>query len=118
MTAQPELRVAIRIAAMIGCTVGELGDRMTSEEFAWWNVMMEQDWIGPQRQAELLAHVAAGVRNGPLKGPRGESSLWEARDFMPADRWDMPVVHTVAQAKAAIRGWFRKVAAQRTRGSL
>jgi hypothetical protein len=101
------------VAAVIGCTVGELGERMTSEEFAWWTVMMQQDWIGPHRQAELLAHVVAGVRNGPLKGPRGEKSLWDAKDLMPAERWQPPVVMTPARMKQAVRAWFSKMAGKK-----
>lgn len=96
---------------MLGCTVQELGARMTSEEFAWWTVMIEQDWMGSGRQSRLLAHIAAGVRNGPVQGPSGKDSLWQADDFIPAGRWDPPKAPpTQAQMKAAVRGWFKRMA--------
>lgn len=96
---------------MVGCTVQELGARMTSEEFAWWSVMIEQDRIGPAHQSRLLAHVAAGVRNGPIQGPSGEKSLWTEADFITPDRWDAPKPKaTMKQMKAAVRGWFSRVA--------
>ncbi len=63
---------------------------MTQEEFGWWCVMLEEDWIGWHRQARLLAHVAAGVRSGPLKHPGGESTTWTAQDFIAPNRWDPP----------------------------
>lgn len=99
---------------MVGCTVQELGARMTSEEFAWWCVMIEQDLIGPAQQSRLLVGVVAGVRNGPLQGPQGEKSLWSSNDFLPQDRWEPPKPKpTARELKAAVRGWFRKVSGKK-----
>jgi len=70
--------------------------------------MIEQDWLGPIKQARLLAHIAAGVRNGPLKGPSGDASLWTADEFIPRDRWEAPKVFTLADMKRAIKGFFKK----------
>jgi hypothetical protein len=75
---------------MVGCTVQELGQRMTAEELGWWQTMIEQEWMGPAKMARLLAHIAAGIRNGPVKGPDGDKSVWQVDHFIPADRWDPP----------------------------
>jgi hypothetical protein len=68
--------------------------------------MIEQDWLGPIKQARLLAHIAAGVRNGPLKGPAGENTLWTADEFIPRDRWEAPKRWTLAEMKRAVRAVF------------
>lgn len=71
--------------------------------------MIEQDWLGPIKQARLLAHIAAGVRNnGHLKGPDGEKSVWAAENFIPADRWTKPKRVTLADMKRAIRAAFSR----------
>jgi hypothetical protein len=70
--------------------------------------MIEQDWLGPIKQARLLAHIAAGVRNGPLKGPSGDGSLWTADEFIARERWEPPKVFTLADMKRAIKGFFAK----------
>jgi hypothetical protein len=85
-----------------------LGESTTAEELAWWSVMIEQDWLGPSKHARLLAHIAAGVRNGPLKGPNGDGSLWTADEFIAKERWDPPVRQTLAGLKKAIRAMFAK----------
>jgi hypothetical protein len=85
-----------------------LGESTTAEELAWWSVMIEQDWLGPIKQARLLAHIAAGVRNGPLKGPSGDGTLWTADEFIPKDRWEAPKRFSLADMKRAIRAAFVK----------
>lgn len=70
--------------------------------------MIDQDWLGPIKQARLLAHLAAGVRNGPLKGPSGDGSLWTVDQFIPPDRWDRPKTMSLAGLKKAIRSMFAK----------
>jgi hypothetical protein len=77
--------------------------------------MIEQDWLGPIRQARLLAHIAAGVRNGPLKGPNGDGTLWTADEFIPRERWDAPKRFTLADMKRAIRAAFAKKFAPTTK---
>lgn len=106
MIAQPELRRHLEVAATLGRSLWELGESTTAEELAWWSVMIEQDWLGPIKQARLLAHIAAGVRNGPLKGPSGDGSLWTADEFIPRERWDAPKRFTLADMKRAIRSAF------------
>jgi hypothetical protein len=70
--------------------------------------MIEQDWIGPIRQARMLAHIAAGVRNGPLKGPSGDGSVWTADDFIPSSRWQPPRRFSLKELKQQIRSMFAK----------
>jgi hypothetical protein len=95
---------------MVGCTVAELGERMTAEEFAWWTVVMEEDAIGPHQQARLHAHVAAQVRNPTLKGPRGDGTLWSADDFIDPERWARKPSKVQAKRalKKAIHDFFGK----------
>lgn len=109
MIAQPELRRHLEVAATLGRSLWELGESTTAEELAWWSVMIEQDWLGPIKQARLLAHIAAGVRNGPLKGP-----LWTADEFIPKERWDKPKRFSLADMKRAIRAAFTKKFASTT----
>lgn len=94
---------------MIGCTVQELGDRMTAEEFGWWRDAMQRDLLGWGAMSALLANIAAGIRNGPLKGPRGEGSMWSTDDYIEPDRWAPPPT-VAADPKAgawdAIKGFF------------
>lgn len=81
---------------------------MSSEEFAWWEHMIELDWIGPHRQARLLAHIAAGVRNPTLKGPNGDNSLWSADEWLPPERWEFPRIITLAEMRKRVRTMFAK----------
>jgi hypothetical protein len=68
--------------------------------------MIEQDWLGPIKQARLLAHIAAGVRNGPLKPPNGEGTLWSADEFISRERWKAPKRFSLAEMKRAIKAKF------------
>ena len=70
--------------------------------------MIEQDWLGPIKQARLLAHIAAGVRNnGHIKGPDGDKSLWTAEHFIDPDRWAKAKRRfSLAEMKRAIRAAF------------
>jgi hypothetical protein len=99
----------VLVAATIGgCTVQELGDRMSAEEFAWWSVMIDNEQIGPHHRARMLAHIAAGTRNGPLKGPDGDGSAWGVDHFIDPKRWAPPKREpTLAEMKRAIRAFFR-----------
>jgi hypothetical protein len=84
---------------------------MTAEEFAQWTVMIDEEWIGPARQSRLLAHIAAGVRNGQIQGPDGKDSLWTVDNFIPPDRWEPPKAPlTLKQMKAQVRQWFQRMA--------
>jgi hypothetical protein len=71
--------------------------------------MIEQDWLGPIKQARLLAHIAAGVRNnGHVNGPDGDKSVWMADHFIAADRWTAPRRVSLAEMKRAIKSMFAK----------
>ena len=77
--AAPERRAAIRLAVLMGRTVGELGDSMTALEFAEvLNVMPELAAQHPAMQgAGIVAAMLANVnraKDGPSYGPR---------DFLP-----------------------------------
>lgn len=96
------------VAALIGCTLSELGERMSAEELGWWLAMLETEWIGPQRQSQLLAMIAMGVRNGPVQGPNGKGSLWQLSDVLPADRWQPPPPKSKGPSLSAIKAWFSR----------
>jgi hypothetical protein len=68
--------------------------------------MIEQDWLGPIKQARLLAHIATATRNGPLKPPSGEGSAWTVGDFIQPERWKAPKRFTLAEMKRAIKAKF------------
>lgn len=91
--AAPERRAAIRLAVLMGRTVGELGDSMTALEFAEvLNVMPELAAQHPAMQgAGIVAAVLANVNRGKDTAP------FAAADFLP-DPW---VDRTPAQGTAA-----------------
>lgn len=99
----------MHICTVLKCTVSELGERMTAEEFGWWIAMLDMEWISPQRQSQLMAHVVAGVRNGPVQGPHGKDSLWNIQDIIDPDRWAPPQPAASQQVGfAQIKGWFSR----------
>lgn len=104
------MRRHLEIAATLGRTLWELGESTTAEELAWWTVMIEQDWLGPIKQARLLAHIAAGVRNNShVNGPDGDKSVWTADHFIDAKRWEAPKRRvSLAEMRRAIRAMFGK----------
>lgn len=81
---------------------------MTAEEFAWWTVMLDLEWLGPQRQARLLAHIACGVRNGPVQGPEGKDSLWQITHFINPERWAPPAPVSKGPSLKGIKAWFAR----------
>lgn len=72
---------------MLGCTIGELGDRMTSEEFALWLAYRRTQPFGPLLAPlmPMLADMLAAMANGPLQ--RNDKRLWRADDFLPPRLW-------------------------------
>lgn len=81
---------------------------MSAEEFGWWLAMFETEWIGPQRQAQLLSMIAMGVRNGPVQGPNGKGSLWNLSDVLDPERWKPPPPNGSGKGPSisAIKAWF------------
>lgn len=81
---------------------------MSAEEFGWWLAMFENEWIGPQRTAQLLSYIAMGVRNGPVQGPHGKDSLWHVSDLIDPERWAPPKPKSKGPTLAAIKGFFAR----------
>ena len=69
----------------MGCTVQELGQRMTAQEFGEWQVFYEREQLHPAAQRYQDAQHMAAIHNGPLS--RADKSLWKAAHLMPADPW-------------------------------
>jgi hypothetical protein len=77
----------------MGCTVHELGEKLTEREFVEWLVYMQVEQLTPAssrwRHAELLAEVA----NTSDMRPRG-SKRWSAEHFFLKDPWAPKDAHT------------------------
>lgn len=67
----------------MGCTVSELGERITAEEFSEACVYLREEPLDPALLA-ALAEMLAALANGPLS--RRDKQLWTAADFM-LPRW-------------------------------
>lgn len=87
--AQPERRFAFVLAAALGCTVQELGSRMSAQEFAEWQCIFANEQLHPavarHRHAQLLSAIYTGPATPP-QGKRGHS----AADFLGDDPWAAP----------------------------
>ena len=79
----------MRLAAQTHCTLEELGDRMSAEEFGLWLEFLEVEPIGPASMLPLLAEVLSALANGPLKAPRGRNA-YSPSDFLDTARWQPP----------------------------
>lgn len=73
------------VAATIGCTVDELGERMSSEELALWLARWRIEPFGPHTLMRVLAEVLAALANGPLE--RRDKRLWQPTDFFDPRCW-------------------------------
>jgi len=88
---QPELRHAFRLAQILGCTVHELCQRMSSSEFGQWQAFWGEETPDMSRAAfpALMAMIA---RAGGLQMRNGEAPTaahfathpWEDRQQMDA----------------------------------
>ena len=79
----------MRLAAQMHCTLEELGERLSAEEFGLWIEFLENEPIGPASTLSMLAEVLCALANGPLKPPPGRKSF-QAADFFDATRWAPP----------------------------
>ncbi len=86
----------MEVAATLGCTVAELGDRMSSEEFGLWLAYRELQPFGPLQLMPMLAEVLAGLANG--QSPRKDKRGWRADDFIAPKRWAVPPAPPPANA--------------------
>lgn len=88
------MRVAMTLALQLGCTLHELGERMTAEEFGLWMALYLVDPWGEQRADLRAAIVASTVAN--YAGMQRTKSAGRAKpaDFMPyRERQDDVVLH-------------------------
>lgn len=79
------MRSALRLAALLGRSLHELGETVTAEEFGLWLAFFEKEPMGPAQLMPALAEIRAAMANGPLKAPQGR--LWSSDDFFDAKRW-------------------------------
>lgn len=73
----------------MGCTVAELGQRMSAQEFGDWCEFLHAEPAPQHTMVPMLAQLLAALANGPLKPPSG-SPVWQAQHFMPPDPWAPP----------------------------
>lgn len=89
------------------CPVGELGERMTAEEFGLWLAWLENE---PADAAVLWASLMAAIANGPMR--KRDKSNFTAADFLSPERWQAPpepsAPATRAQTAAALRAMFKR----------
>jgi hypothetical protein len=72
----------------LGCTVEELGVRMSSEEFALHAAYWSREPTGPQGQMHLWASLMAAISNGALV--RKDKQKFRASDFWTGTQWNPP----------------------------
>lgn len=103
----------MRIAAHLHCTLDELGERMSAQEYGWWLLWFDQEPCDPASFAQMWAQQMAALCNGPLT--RRDKRMFQANDFLPADRWkvepDTPAKPmTRQQTAAALKAMFKRPA--------
>jgi hypothetical protein len=79
VTSQPDLRFALRLAQRIGCTLDELGHRMSAQEFGLHMALDHEEALSAPMNL-MLGKLQASIANGPLKTPPGR--VWRADDFV------------------------------------
>lgn len=94
----------MRLAAQTHCTLEELGDRMSAEEFGLWEVFNEEEPIGPTAFALAVAQIRTAIANGPLQPPQGRKSF-SAIDFYP-ERWQPEPRANAGPSMEQIAGLF------------
>jgi hypothetical protein len=100
----------MRLAAMLHCTVGELGTRMDSSEFADW-LAFEQEFGLPD--AYFVVARLAAVIEGAMTG-----KARSAADYVPYFRPHSPAhwpLQTVAEQRAIVRAHIEASRAKSSR---
>lgn len=69
----------------MGCTLAELDQRMTSEEFSLHQALWAVEPSGPYGSVQQWAALMAAIVNGPLV--RKNKRRFTAEDFWPASAW-------------------------------
>lgn len=87
--AQPDRRFAFVLASALGCTVEELGKRMSAAEFAEWQVFFAHEQLHPFIAQMRHAQLLAAIYTGPAKPSDGEKGH-RAVNFMAKDPWLPP----------------------------
>lgn len=94
---QPELRFRLLLAKTLSCTLEELGERMTAEEYGLWMAWHSREPLDSGwHQAGVLASVVANVNR------KAGSDPYRATDFMP-DPWKTEEVNEMDPAEFARR---------------
>ncbi len=79
----PELDFALDLALAFGCTLQELGDRMTAREFDLWIAKYRRHPWGEQRADLRAGIIAAAVANYAGKMRKEGTPPAVPTDFMP-----------------------------------
>lgn len=95
---------------MLGCTLHELGERLTGEEFGLWLALLEVEPMGPAQLMVSVAELKAELRNGPVG--RKDGRHWMASDFMDVDRWQPPAVNESTTTDSPSLATLRSFAAR------
>jgi hypothetical protein len=97
------------LAWHIGCTVEELGERMSAAEFEDWLVFMDAESIGPGAELDRWARSSAIAANGALT--KADKSMFQISDFMPR-RWAPRAPPAAATTGANVRAFVHALRAQ------
>lgn len=109
LLSRPDLRAAISLCCVLGCTVAELGDRLSADEFGLWRAWLAEHQAAPEAQPALMAQLIAAVMNGPLT--RADKQFFKATDFLPQP-WPAPAPPpkrlTRREMAAALKASFKR----------
>lgn len=73
----------MRLCLAFGCTLAELGERMTGEEFGWWVALWEREPWGDFRADVRAGSVAATVAAYAGRSRSDSAPAPRPADFMP-----------------------------------
>lgn len=94
------------------CTLDELGERMSAEEFGLWLAWFDQEPCDPASHAQMWAQHMAALCNGLLA--RKDKRAFTPADFLPGDRWQVqddappPKQMTRKETAAALKAIFAR----------
>lgn len=102
------------LAATLGCTVQELGARVSAWEFAEWQIIFRKEQMHPMFGRIQHAQTLAATLQGPSKRKGGKG--WSAADFMESDPWAPAPVQAAAAAAPVSQAERMRRMAQSRRG--
>ncbi len=73
----------MRLCLVLGCTLDELGQRMSAREFGWWAEFYRQEPFGDTRGDVQAGIVAATVANMAGRTRTQQSGAASPSDFVP-----------------------------------